>query len=371
MTVIFVSGCSVFTPLQRSKFLTVHHLTETRNYDDAKIVIEEMIENGEFAELPRTWYLRGVLAQTAYRDDKQNLYSDQLYVIYESFERHHELSGSDRAKNQIKPKYIQLANDLQRLGERQFRNGNYSQSLKAFEHALAITRMQTLAIEQDKSLVYNAGLAAFESEEWEKAEKHLGKLHKHGYSTNATHLLYKTMLAQEDKDAARRVLMEGVGKYEDNEDLIMLLVDFLADNGDENAALDVLSEAIYDDPENHNLHYTKGLIYQRTGMFNDAVLSYFDAHEKDPEHLMTYVNIATCYYNIGVEIDEEARTMTNQAEVNEMRIKSEAAYESAVTWLDKVNEKEPGEQEVLDVIYDLYSRLRLTDKVRDTESNLN
>lgn len=371
LVVIFAGGCSVFTPLQKSKFLTVHHLTETRDYADAKVVIEEMIESGEFSEYPRTWHLRGVLAQTAYRDRNQNLYTDQLYVIFESFERYHELSGNDRTRSQLKPRYIQLANDFQRLGEREFRNRNYNQALKAFEHALLITRMPALSIPEDKSLVYNTALAAYESQQWDRAEKHLGKLHRHGHSTNATHLLYKTMLAQDDKDAARKVLMEGVGKYDDNEEIIMLLVDFLADNQDEAAALDVLREAISNDPDNHNLYYTKGLIYQRTGRYNDAVLSYFDAHERDPEHLMTYVNIATCYYNIGVEIDEESRTLVNQAEVNEMRIKSEAAYESAVTWLDKVYEKQPDDRSVLSVIYDLYSRLRLTDRARNIENNIN
>jgi DTW domain-containing protein YfiP len=62
---LFVSGCSVIPPLQRSNLIAVFHLIEISNYEEAKTVIEDMIMDAESREWSRTWYARGLLTQTA------------------------------------------------------------------------------------------------------------------------------------------------------------------------------------------------------------------------------------------------------------------------------------------------------------------
>ncbi|MFO7999114.1 MAG: tetratricopeptide repeat protein [Bacteroidales bacterium] len=374
LTFVFF-GCSVLTPLQRSKLISVFHLIETARYAEAKGLVEDLIEDEEFAQWPRTWYARGLLSQTAYREGmekndrkKYELYPEQLYVAFDSYEKAIALDPDGRLESQLAPKYILLANDFQKLGEKHFNGKDYQKAMTAFEHALAITQRSVLAIQTDTNLVYNAGLAAYESQEWDQAAKHLGRLHDDGYSSNATHLLMKAHLAKGDTLAAERALAEGIGRYEDNEDLVLLMADLLVKMNESGRALKVLDEATASDPANPVFHNTKGLIYQKTGAYNDAILAYFEANAHAPEDILTQVNIATCYYNVGVEIEENARNITNNRLVQIEKSKSEAAFESAIFWLDKAYEKEPADRDVREKIYHLYRMLRVTDKANRLES---
>ena len=374
---VFLTGCTVFSTLQKSRYIAVSNLIETSRYIEAKQMVEDMVADEQFSRWPRTWYLRGVLCQKAYREgraandrNRYELYPDQLYVAFESFEKAISLDSRGRKENQLKPRYVLLANDFQQMGERHFRASKYKEALRAFEHALEITRRPVLAMKADTNLVYNAALAAFESENWKKANHYLGKLHNAAHSTNVTHLLFLSTLATGDSYKAKTVLREGIDKYEDNKQLVLLLVDMHLQEHDFSNALDVLERAISGEPSNPAYHYTSGLVYQRMGKFNDAILAYFEAIEHDPDEIMAYVNIATCYYNMGVEIAEQTRTLSSSNAVAEKRKESEAAITSAVSWLDKAYEKEPDDQAVLIKIYELYRMLRITDRVRSIENQI-
>jgi tetratricopeptide (TPR) repeat protein len=370
----FLSGCSSLSPLQRSKLITVNHLIDNSRYAEAKDIVEEMIEDEKTAQWSRTWYNRGNLSQTAYREGMQKndrkmseLYPDQLFLAFESFEKAIELDKRGRLEEQLVPKYILLANDFQRLGERRFSSRNYDEALRAFEKGLEIIERPALSSRLDTNLVYNAALAAYEAGKWDKAVKHLGRLHGYGHSANVVHLLSDAYLQKGNIQAAEKTLREGIETFDNSEKLILLLADLLVENGKVEAALQVLDHAIAKDPANHTLHHTRGLVYQKDGQYNDAILAYFDANIHKPGQVRTLVNLATCYYNLGVEIDEGTRTITNSSTVQIERAKSAAAFESAINWLDQAYELEPRDQGILLEIYQLYRMLRVTDKMRSIE----
>ncbi|TVR43272.1 MAG: hypothetical protein EA394_01495 [Bacteroidia bacterium] len=369
-----LAGCSIFPALQKSKYIGVRNLIDTKKYDEAKMIIEGMVEDEQFALWPRTWFYRGLLAQTAYRDGiatndqrKTSLYTDQLYVAFSSFEQMLELDPSVQNENRLKPRYIMLANDFQQLGKRYFDSGEMEGALKAFEHAIEIIGRPFMEMEPDTNLIYNAGLAAYQSEDWEKTVTYLDMLQEYNYSPNVAHLLYHARIEKGDATAAKKKLKKGIRKYEENESLVLLLVDFYVHRQEMDSAFLVLERAISDDPSNASYHYAKGLIKQQQGNYIEAILSYFEAVEHDPDHLTAYINIATCYYNIGAEIEEESRKLTDSEMVRQKRRESEAALDSAVLWLDKAYEKKPEEQALLMKMYQLYTMLRIPDKARSLE----
>ncbi|MDX9941424.1 MAG: tetratricopeptide repeat protein [Bacteroidales bacterium] len=367
-------GCALLQPLQKSQIISVFHLIETAKYNEAKGVVDEMINNEESAEWARVWYARGLLSQTAYREgikknDKKlyELYPEQLYVAFDSYERAVELDKRGRLEKQLKPNYVLLVNDLQSLGEREFKAGKYPEALKAFEHALCITDLVDQSKDQDTALVYNAALAAYEGDNWAKAKEHLGRLHSIRYSVNVTHLFFNAQLNAGDTLAAQRALEEGIDFFEEDEILVLLLADLQVRLGEPDQAIGVLDAAIARSPENAVYHNTKGLIYQKNEAYQDAITAYEQAIALDPDDLMAFLNIATSYYNIGVEIEEGTLTMTNIYLVQREKEKSALALESAVEWLDKVYEKEPTDPEVRNRMYELYRVLRINEKVISLE----
>ena len=368
--VIILAGCTTLTPLQRSKLITAFHLIDDANYEEAKVVVEEMVEDEEAAQWPRTWHARGLLYQNAYREgmrrNNRNLYEmkpNQLYVAYESYEKAIALNAGKGIRRQITPKYVLLANDFQSMGQRNFNDGKYDEALRAFEAVEQIRQSELLNLDPDTNLVYNMALSAIEGRNHEKAIQYLYQLDNYNYGVNVTHLLSAEYLQQDDTLTAIETLERGITRYENNEDLILLLVDLHFERGDVEESLAILNRKEAKYPSNHQLPYTRGLILQKTGRYNEAIEAYGESLELEEEKPIVYANIATCYFNIGIEIEEHARTIDNNRLVMQERERSTAALESATTWLNKALELDSQDPETLAIISELSALLEITERV--------
>ncbi len=377
ITLFAITGCSVFSPLQKRKFIAVFHLIENSQYEEARDVIEEMVNDENASQWPRTWYARGLLCQNAYREgikedepELKELYTDQLYVAVYSYERARRIDQGSRTDRQLAPNYVLLANEFQELGERHFKKREYKEALRAFEQAIKITRSPVLSVETDKGLIYNAALAAYEGQKVEKSIGYLEKLDKKTYSSNVSHLLFSQYISNGDTLKAEKALRKGIEKYENNEDLVLLLSDHLFQKDEKEDALEVLNSAMKRDSLAYIFPYTKGLIYQKAGQYPEAIEAYEKAVVLEPDHLMAYVHIATSYFNIGVEIEEEARKLTLSSEVNQAKHETQAAFEAAAHWLDKAYEREPSGQITIMEMFDLYMALGINDKARRMQQML-
>lgn len=374
---LLVCSCSVLSPLQKSKLLTVSNLIETSKFEEAKEVVEEMIVDEEATLWSRTWYLRGQLCHIAYQEgikkkDKKlyELYPDQLYTAFESYQKALSLDRGGKLDRLIAPRFVLLANDFQKMAESLYAAGNYKESFRAFYQTVQISQHPLLEIELDQNLLYNTALAAFESKDWEKVVELLGGLHQNSFSVNATHLLFNASLAQGDTLSAKQVLREGIDQYENKEMFVLLLADLLFEGNEIVLAHEVLDEAANREPESFRYPSTRGLIHQKTGNYQEAINAYSEASNLAPEELTIYLNIATCYYNIGVEVEEAARTISNSRLVQQEKAKSSNAFESAVKWLDKAWEMGLEDKAMMSRFLELYRSLQVLDKVIELENHI-
>jgi len=367
---LILFGCSMLAYAQRSKVISVFQLIETAKYDEAKKAIEEAITDEKTMEWPKTWYAKGLLCQTAYEKNKTELYPDQLYVALDSYEKALSLDTQGRIEAQVAYMYTLLANEFQKIGERNFNSRKYKEALIAFEKALQINRSPILSLRLDTGLVYNTALASYEAKDWEKATGYLSILHQDNYSPNVTHLLYTVYLEQSDTLSAKKALMEGIKSHQKNEDLVLLLVDLLYQTNDAEMAVKILNSISDENPSNYLFPYTKGLVHQKTSHYREAIAAYEEAVNLAPDEIKIYENIGTCYFNIGVEIGENSRTIANNKTFLEEKAKSVAAFESAVEWLEKAIEKEPDNQQVTAKLYHLYNALLITDKTESLKKQI-
>jgi len=350
---------------QRSKVIAAFQLIENEKYKEAKTAIEEATHDAKTRGWTRTWYARGLLAQQAYEkgmkdNDKKKyeLYPDQLYVAYDSYRKSLLFDRNGRMNDVVAPMYVQLANDFLKVGEKHYKSEDYDEALRAFEHALEINKSPILTIDLDTNLLYNAALSAYQAKEWEKATQYLSELNDFRYSSNIPHLLNTVYLAQGDSTTAEQVLAEGVERYDYEKDLVLLYVDLLFQEDAVGNAVAILDSAAVNDTVNAVFFYTKGLIYQKAEHYNKAILAYERTVEADPEKIEAYSNIATCYYNMAVEIEEQARKITNMRLYRSERVKSDAARKSAVTWLERAYEMDPLNQDVREQLNQLNQFLR-------------
>ncbi|HYW96369.1 MAG TPA: tetratricopeptide repeat protein, partial [Bacteroidales bacterium] len=351
--IILFIGCLFPAKAQKSKVISVFQLIETGKYSEAKDAIEEAIKEDNTKTWYRTWYARGFLLQTAYQKgmkendkDKYELYPDQLFEAFRSYQKAINLDTRNRIDDQLAPLYVQLANEFQKMGEKQYKNKHFKEAFRAFEQALEIINSPVLSLKTDQGLVYNTALAAYESREWDKAADYLKNLHKDAYSSNASFLLYRIYLQKQDTAYAIKVLTESIDKYNDNQNMVLLLADLLYQQDSIEKAVSVLEKASGKDSSNYIYPYTGGLIRQKNQQYQQAIKAYREALELAPEESKIYAGIAICYYNIGVDIDEKARRIVNNHAYHKEKARSAEAFRSAVEWYEKACEKDPQNEEI-------------------------
>lgn len=367
VALLFMTSCSVLSPIQKSKFITLSNLIDAGKYAEAKEIVDGMTEDKDAMRWAKTWYYKGLLCQNAYadglrKDDKSlmELYPDQLFLAYGCYRKALTFDSSGRMERQVASKLVQVANELQKMGERSFKEKKYEESLQAFERAFKVTRISFLSLEMDSSLIYNTGLAAYEAQNMDKAIEYLTKLHKHKYSVNATHLLSDAYLHLGDTTQAISSLYQGVKYFDYNEDLMLLSTELLYESGKADVGLIRLNEAIERKPNSFTFHYAKGLLFQKMNSYPEAIVSYTKAHELAPSNAKVNVNIATCYYNTGVAVEENIMHLTSIREVNEQKALSAQAFSNAIEWLQKVKNRRDLDGETLQEIVELSNLLSAT-----------
>ncbi len=369
--------CSLSSLAQKSKVIAVFQLIETSKFKDAKEAVEELITEKKTKNWHRTWHARGLLCQSAYQEGKAKnkkenyeLYPDQLFVALDSYVKARSLDKRGRLDDRLAPLYVLLANDFKELGEEHHNNRKYKQSLRAFESALQITKSPILEVRIDTHLIYNTALAAYEIEEWRKAIDYLNRLNEWNYSPNVSHLLYTIYLEKADTISAEKILIEGIDRYVENEDLVLLLTDILFHSGNTEKAIEILDSASLRDPLKYIFPFSKGLVYQKTDDYKKAIDAYKESLILNPDEIRIYSNIGTCYYNMGVEITKFARTITNNSAFLEEKERSSEAFESAVTWFEKAFDTEPDNQYIVTKLYELYKNLGYMNRISSLEGEI-
>ena len=368
LTIILLSGTPVFFGTQgsllaqKSKVIAAYQLIETEKFEEAKEMIEQAKNDDKTWAWPQTWHARGLLCQTAYqkgldtKDAKKcQLYPDQLYVAFDSYENARKFDRTGKMEEQLAPLYILLANKLLDEGEKKYDAGKYKDALKAYEHVIEIKNLPFLAVEMDTNLIFNASLAAYNGRDWDKAIRYLKDLSDFDYSAEVPHLLYASFLGKKDTLEAELALIDGIHRYEKNEELVLLRVDLFLKTDSSAKAIEVLDTAAMKHPGKYIFPYSKGLVYEHNEQYDQAIKSYKEALELAPDELQIYVNIGTCYYNTGVRIQERARLITNNRAFREEKAKSEAAFESARKWLNQAREKDPHNEKVIRLLSQLKS----------------
>ncbi len=360
---------SIGTMAQKSRVISANNLLESEKYQEAKEAIDLAVINPKTADWHRTYLVKGLLSQKAFEagfekedEKKTKLYPDQLYVAYDSYEKALELDSRKRIHASVETQYYELANSFQKLGQRHYLRKEYSQALKAFEFALLVSRSSLISVKVDTSLIYNTAMAAYESRSWDKAVQYLTGLDKDSYSPETTLLLQKAYLAVGDSISGEVILKEGVGKYDYNQTIVLQLVDLYVASNRWVDAFVLMDSAIVHQPDNHYFPWTRGLLYQNLEQYELAIEDLLHASKLAPEEITIYYNLGICYYNMGVEIDNQALQIRSNLEYRAIRAEAKISFEKAVVWFEKAYEVNPRHQPTILKLYQLYSRLEMTQK---------
>ena len=359
---------------QKSKVLAVMQMIDAAKFDEAKEAIELAVENPRTSDWARTFYTKGLLCQTAYekgvekKDPKlTTMYGDQLYVAYDAYAKALELDSRERLHSAIRHNYYLLDNDFRKLGAKHYAQKEYKEALRAFEHAIFIGESELISARADTNLIYNAAMAAYECQNWEKAAKYLTLLHEAAYSPATSLLLSISLMNSGDTIHSEKIMMHSLEQYQYRDTLVMYVVNFQVREGNTDLAIEVLDKSIEARPENYRFLWARGLVYEEMNRYDDAIQSFLQATELSEDNPELYYHLGVGYYNIGIELRESALNITENAAYRKAREKYQEKFREAVRWLERSYELDPENQNTVTRLHQLYRQLQMTEKQKNLE----
>ena len=325
------------------------------DFDKAVEFIEPAIDNAKTMADPKTWVYRGqiyqsiVASEEVFSVDKKTA----LQKAAQSFEKAKELDSKDRWVDQItfglqQVKALAINSGIGAYNDESFEDSR-DYFLMGADIAAADGDIDTLAI-------YNAGLAAEQAEDYDVAIEQYRKAAKVGY-LGPNIYLYMANLYQkrEMPEKYLEVVKEGRAAYPEDADLIVYELNYYLQNGKFEEAENNLKLAIEKEPDNKQLRFSLGVVYDNLGRRDDAKKAYEEAIALDSDYFDPTFNLGAMYFNQGVEMNNAANDIKDNKKYNEARAEAKKVFEKAQPFLEKAHKLEPKDLSAITSLSQLYA----------------
>jgi tetratricopeptide (TPR) repeat protein len=371
--VLAVSGAFA----QKGKVTSAQNFKDTGKLDKAFEAIEEAVNTSnpkaeKSLPWPKTWEVRGEVYQAIATTQDANfkaLSDDPLTVALESYKKALELDEKNKFGKSVKIKLTLLTNDLTNQAVAQYNEEDFEGALKSFEQVLEVNEIPVVKQDNpgaiDTAIIFNAGLVAYNSKNYEKAVKYYSEAAKHGYNGARTYALVSDSYMQmQDTMGALKAVQDGFEKYPTDNGVLTSMIDLYLKLDRTEDAMKYLSMAIEQDPKNVTYYFAQGTLYERFGEEENAVKSYEKAMEIDPTFFNAYYNLGALYYNKGVKQIEVANAVpaSENAKYEAELKKADVWFEKSLPFMEKCEELNANDPMTLESLKNLYYRMKQMDK---------
>ncbi len=338
---------------------------------EALTLINEALNDDKTKDDPKTWFIRGNVYKAIAEDSTGSISveGDPFQEAIASYEKTLELSKENSTYYVFADQKVGeiWATSLNK-GAEYYQNQEYEDAIEYFEKAMA-------AKPEDTTAYLYAGISAQSSGNYDAAEEFYLSLLDLGYQNEDIYnfLINVNLTEKKNPDKALEYLRAARESYPENNDWIKRQIVILINEERSAEAEQSLAEAIQSDPNDPQLYYNQGYLYEQMGKNEDAVSSYKKALEIDPDYFDATFNIAAYYYNQAAEILQQANDMDlkeYQEKGKEVEAKAKEHFEEALPYLEKAKELQPDDVKVLTTLQTVYARLGMSEKAEEIESKL-
>ena len=316
----------------------------------------------------------------------QEVLPGAIDMALEAYNKAYELDPKTAEK--VKAGLKQLSDYCSQIGNVGLTTGEYKTSSDAYAQAFKVQSSPAYG-EADPSLLYYAGYlqtveGSTNPEAFVLGAENLNKALEMGYADeegNIYYYLFHCYYGQKDKDAAfvtkaKDALLTGIGKFPKNERILDGLMQLYTSEegvGDPADLVTLIDNAIAENPDNIDLWFGRGRIYNALKNYDEAVASFTKVAELRPE-------LFEGNYYVGAFIAIKGDAMNT--EMNQKQYSSQAAYDedlkavnevykSAIPWFEKAHELKPGDVNTLDFLKSISFRLRDEEGMMDLYNKYN
>ena len=365
LAVIIISAA---TFAQKGKVTSALTLIEQGSLDKAKEALDQAMTHPKSMNWFNTYFAKGKLAQAVFKSDNPTFkayYTDPLGEAYAAYEKSMELDSKGGAKKKIITGmvYNSLALDLYSQGGQLFEAKDYAGALKSFQTQIAITESDNYVGVTDTGMYYNAGLAAMNAKEHQKAIKFFEKCAEMQYQgINPYFQISQNYLEMGDTVKAESILVDLRNKYANDKDVTLNLIDLYIKAGKNEEALENLAIARTNDPDNYSLHFAEGIIYLNEDRFDEAIERLSKSVELKSDFYDSQYGLGASYINKASDMFAKANDIMDVNEYNKAIDDAMAVFAKALPYMEKANELKPDDVFAMRSLRELYYRLKMTEK---------
>jgi len=377
-TILFVLLFAVSCAFaQKGKVTSALSYKEAGKLDKAVEAIEETIDASNpktesSVTWPRTWEVRGEIYQAVFQSKDENfkkLNNDPLTVAFDSYMKALQLDDKDRFSKSVKIKLTLLIGDLTNQAVVAFNEETYEKALKSFEQILAINATPVFKADDpnavDTVIIFNAGLAAYNAKQYDKAIKYYLEAAKYKYNGAKIYsLIANSYFQKKDTVGALNVLNGALKEYPNEVTILNEVINVYLNSNKINDAMKYLDIAMAQDPKNATYYFVQGTLNDKLDKPDDAIKSYQKAIEYKEDYFDAYYNLGAVYYNKGVkQVDVSNAVPSNQPDKYEIeKDKADVEFKKAIPYMEKAHELNPTDKFAIGSLKTLYYRLKMLDK---------
>jgi tetratricopeptide (TPR) repeat protein len=366
LSLILIAGSSF---AQSAKRVSAYNYMKDGEFLKAKEPIDEAILDEKTGVDDKTWRYRGQIYAGLAQNDYEGIdKAEAIKTSIESYQKSMELDVKEKWKQENLTGLAQAQNLAVNMGIAAYNESKYSEAAKLFlvgEAAAAnLGVVDTLAL-------YNGGLAAEQAEDFETALKQYRKATEIGY-LGAKMYLYMANIYQrmEDQEGYLAIVKEGREAYPEDADLIVYELNYYLQNQKFEEAKNNLLLAIEKEPDNKQLYFSLGVVYDNIGNPEEAIKAYKKAIEIDPDYFDAAYNLGAFYFNRGVEMNNEANEIDDNDKYKAKREEAKAEFSKGLPHLEKAHELDPSDMGAMASLQQLYATLNMTEKYQEMKDKL-
>ncbi len=360
---------------QKGKVTAALNYLEVDEIGKALDAIEKAEQHDKSKDWYKTFFAKGrvyqVLFESGDKDLMKQIDGDPLEIAFDSYQKAIKLDEKGRIEKQIDLFYQSLLNDFLNQGIEAFNNNEYKQAFKSFNYAVKVGETPIFEGGIDTSVVYNAGLAAYNAQMYKEAITRFEEVGAMGYEGGTPYILVKNAyVALGDSANALKALQTGFEKFPENEGLLIELINYYLMSGSDDAALKYIEMAIERDPENSSYWHAQGVLYDKKKMMDKAIESYNKAIELNDENFNSYYNLGALYFNRGVTMANDAINIKDPDAYAKEVAKADEEFAKSLPYLEKAHELQPNDVGTMETLKMLYYRLQMMDKHAEISKKL-
>lgn len=254
-------------------------------------------------------------------------------------------------------------------GIKMFQEGKYEEAMVFF--SIASTFADVVG-DTDSASYFNTGLAAYNIENWEVVEESFEKCVEIGYKPGSSITYLAEAYKQLEKVAeSETMLKEQLLKYPGDKDIMVALINVYLAQDKKEEAEKVLTDAIALDPDNKELHYAVATVYENLERYDDAETAYLKVLELDPKYTDALLGLGAVYFNKAADFNAKINDLQpGDPKEDEYRKSMKENFEKSLPYLEKADELNPNNKEILTSLKQAYYKLGMLDEMKATKAKI-